>query len=36
MVVLDGREPRGILDAVLDGTFEGTVVASGACRPLPL
>lgn len=36
MVVLDGREPRGILDAVLDGEFEGTVVASEACRPLPL
>jgi uridylate kinase len=36
MVVLDGREPDGIRAAVLDGTFEGTVVAHEACRPLPL
>jgi uridylate kinase len=36
MVVLDGREPCGVRDALLDGRFEGTIVASGACRPLPL
>lgn len=36
MVVLDGRTPGGIRDAVLEGVFEGTVVAPEACRPLPL
>lgn len=36
MVVLDGREPGGIRDAVIDGAFEGTIVAHEACRPLPL
>jgi uridylate kinase len=36
MVVLDGREPGGVRAAILEGAFEGTVVAPEACRPLPL
>jgi uridylate kinase len=36
MVVLEGREPERILDAVCDGIFVGTVVAREDCRPLPL
>lgn len=36
MVVLDGREPGGIRDAVLTGTFAGTIVSRDPCRPLPL
>ena len=36
MVVLDGREPGVVRGAVLEGVFEGTIVARESCRPLPL
>ncbi|NLX49592.1 MAG: UMP kinase [Methanospirillum sp.] len=36
MVVLDGRRPETVRDAILTGVFEGTVIAKAACRPLPL
>ena len=36
MVVLEGRDPSRIEDAVFSGRFVGTVVAKEACSPLPL
>ena len=36
LVVLDGREPKNLSDAILKGKFRGTVVSDGKKKPLPL
>ena len=36
LVVLDGREPKNLSNAILKGKFTGTVVSEGKKKPLPL
>jgi uridylate kinase len=36
LVVLDGRDPKNLSDAILKGKFTGTVVFAGKKDPLPL
>ncbi len=36
LVVLDGREPKNLSDAILKGKFRGTVVSEGKKKPLPV
>jgi len=36
LVVLDGRDPKNLSDAVLKGKFTGTVVSETKKKPLPL
>ena len=36
LVVLDGREPKNLSDAILKGKFIGTVVSEGMKKPLPV
>jgi uridylate kinase len=36
LVVLDGRDPKNLLNAVLRGKYRGTVVTSGKKNPLPV
>ena len=36
LVVLDGREPKNLSDAILKGKYRGTVVSDGKKKPLPL
>jgi uridylate kinase len=36
LVVLDGRDPKNLLNAVLRGKYLGTVVSSGKKNPLPV
>jgi hypothetical protein len=35
-VVLDGREPKNLSNAILKGKFRGTVVSDGKKKPLPV
>jgi uridylate kinase len=36
LVVLDGRDPKNLLNAILKGKYRGTVVSEGKKNPLPL
>jgi uridylate kinase len=36
LIVLDGRDPRNLSDAILKGKFRGTVVSAAKKNPLPL
>ena len=36
MIVLEGREPERIVDAITTGVFVGTIVSDGVGSPLPL
>lgn len=36
LVVLDGRDPKNISEAILKGKFRGTIVSEGKKKPLPL
>src|SRR5512136_1282151 len=36
LVVLDGRDPKNLADAILKGKYRGTVVSSAKKKPLPL
>jgi uridylate kinase len=36
LVVLDGRDPKNLLNALLKGKFRGTVVSEGKKSPLPV
>ncbi len=36
MLVLDGRDPRNLLDALLNGTFQGSLVSRGGESPVPI
>jgi uridylate kinase len=36
LVVLDGRNPKNLLNAILKGKYRGTVVSEGKRKPLPL
>jgi uridylate kinase len=36
LVVLDGREPKNLAEAILKGKFRGTVVSEGKKKPLPV
>jgi uridylate kinase len=36
LVVLDGREPKNLSNAILKGKFRGTVVTDGKKKPLPV
>jgi uridylate kinase len=36
LIVLDGREPKNLSDAILKGKFRGTVVSDGKKKPLPV
>jgi uridylate kinase len=36
LVVLDGRDPKNLSDAILKGKFKGTVVSEGKKKPLPV
>ena len=36
LIVLDGREPKNLAEAILKGKFRGTVVADGKTKPLPV
>jgi uridylate kinase len=36
LVVLDGREPKNLSDAILKGKFRGTIVSEDGKKPLPL
>jgi uridylate kinase len=36
LVVLDGREPKNLSEAILKGKFRGTVVSDGKKKPLPV
>jgi len=36
LIVLDGREPKNLAEAILKGKFRGTVVSDGRKKPLPV
>jgi len=36
LVVLDGRDPKNLSEAILKGKFRGTVVSDGKKKPLPV
>jgi len=36
LVVLDGRDPKNLSEAILKGKFRGTVVSDGRKKPLPV
>lgn len=36
LVVLDGRKPRNLSDAILKGTFKGTIVSESGKNPFPV
>ncbi len=36
LVVLDGRDPKNLLDAILKGRYRGTVVSNSKKNPLPV
>jgi uridylate kinase len=36
LIVLDGREPKNLSDAILKGKFRGSIVSAGKKKPLPV